>query len=98
MAARLRAAALQSAVDQADVRQFARRDWAAAAAAKLDYWAGQYRRRGPDAARQAATQLWQHARVVQPAFPTDRDRDHDLSDHVDVRERLDRAARAFASR
>ena len=84
-------------MDQAGLRQFARRDWAAAAAAKLDYWAEQYRGHGPAAARQAATQLWLHARAVQPAFPTDIDR-RDLADHLDVRERLDRAARALSSR
>ena len=89
---------LQLAVDQAGLRHFARRDWAAAATAKLDYWAGQYRSHGPAAARQAATQLWQHARAVQPAFPTDVDRGRDLADHLDVRERLDRAARALSSR
>ena len=85
-------------MDQAGLRQFARRDCAAAAAAKLDYWAEQYRSRGPDAAWQAATQLCQNARAVQPAFPTDADRGRDLADHVDLRERLDRAARALAGR
>lgn len=65
---------------------------------KLDYWAERYRSEGPAAARQAATQLWQHARAVQPEYPTGADRGRDLADHVDVRERLDRAARAFASR
>ena len=85
-------------MDPSALRQFVRRDWAAAAAAKLDYWAEQYQARGPAAARQAATQLWQHARAVQPAFPSDADRGRDLANHVDLRERLDRAARAFARR
>lgn len=89
---------LQSVVDKASVRRFARRDWPAVARAKIDYWAEQYRLRGPAAARQAATHLWQHARVVRPGFPDDAERSRDLAGHLDLRERLDRAARAFAGR
>lgn len=89
---------LQLAVDQSALRQFAQRDWSATAAAKLDYWAERYQSQGPAAARQAATQLWQHARAVQPGFPTDADRGRDLADHIDLRERLDRAAHALARR
>ncbi len=36
-------------MDAAALRQFARRDWAGAAVAKADYWAEEYRRRGPQA-------------------------------------------------
>jgi hypothetical protein len=92
------AGALQSAVDQAALRQFAQRDWTATAAAKLDYWAEQYRQHGPDAARRASTALWQHAQRVHPEFPSDADRSRDLAHHVDLRERLDRASRALARR
>jgi len=85
-------------MDAAALRQFARRDWAAAAAAKADHWADEYRRRGPQAARQASTLLWQHARLVQAAFPADADRARDLADHQTLRQRLDVAARALARR
>lgn len=85
-------------MDAAALRQFARRDWAGAAAAKADYWAEQYRRGGPQAARQASTALWQHARLVQAAFPAAADRARDLADHQVLRQRLDVAAHALARR
>jgi hypothetical protein len=86
------------AMDAASLRQFARRDWAGAAASKADYWAEVYRRDGPQAARQASTLLWQHARLVHAGFPAEADRARDLADHLTLRQRLDIAARAVARR
>jgi hypothetical protein len=85
-------------MDQEALRQFARRDWSAAAQAKRDYWAEAYRRFGSGVARRTSTRLLDHARSVHPGFPTDEDRAHDLRHHVEFRERLDRAARALSCR
>ena len=81
-----------------DLRQFARRDWASAERAKRDYWADEYRRVGPAAARHASTLLLDHARRLHPGFPSDFDRAADLAYHLVVCAHLDRAARAFPSR
>ncbi len=85
-------------MDAASLRQFARRDWAGAAASKADYWAEAYRREGPRAARQASTLLWQHVRLVHAEYPADADRARDLADHLALRQRLDVAARALSRR
>jgi len=85
-------------MDAAALRQFARRDWAGAAASKADYWADAYRRDGSQAARRASVQLWRHARRIQADFPGPADRSRDLADHLALCQRLDVAARAFARR
>ena len=81
-----------------NLRRFACRDWATAAARKSDYWAQQYQEHGAAPARQAATALLQHMRTVQPDYPSPTHRDEDLADHRSLRQRLDRAADAFTSR
>lgn len=78
-----------------DLRRFARRDWAAAATAKRDYWAEQFQRHGAARARMASTALLLHMRSVQPDFPTRAARSEDLAAHRSLRQRLDRAAHAF---
>jgi hypothetical protein len=78
--------------------QFARRDWAAVEASKLDHWAEEYKRHGGAPARAAATALLNHVRRMQPAYPTAEDRADDLAHHLFLRERLDRAAGAFSRR
>jgi hypothetical protein len=85
-------------MDAAALRRFAGRDWAAVAASKADHWADAYRRGGSQAARQASTALWRHARLVQAEFPAPTDRARDLADHLALCQRLDVAARAFARR
>ena len=81
-----------------DLRLFARRDWARAAADKRDYWTEQYRRHGAAPAWSASTALLTHMRTVQPDYPSPRDRGEDLATHQLLRRRLDLAAHAFASR
>ncbi|MGE0463827.1 MAG: hypothetical protein AB7Q16_20875 [Vicinamibacterales bacterium] len=85
-------------MDREALRRFARRDWSALADARRDYWAEQYRTRGPAAASRASLLLLEHARHVQPGFPSEADRSADLASHVETCDRLDRAARAFADR
>jgi len=85
-------------VDPKDLRAFANRDWAAAGRAKQQYWAERYRGAGAAPARHAATLLLEHARRLGVAGLTADDRRVDLANHLQLRDRLDRAARAFAGR
>lgn len=83
-------------MDPTDLRAFVQRDWAAAERAKQQYWADRYRGEGGAPARHAATLLLEHARrlgVLDPAHRRD-----DFAHHLEIRDRLDRAARAFADR
>ena len=85
-------------MDLEDLRQFARRDWQGVERAKRAYWADEYRRAGPDAARRASTLLLAHAQRLHAGFPSEADRAVDVSHHRAVCDRLDRAARAFSRR
>ena len=80
-----------------DLRPFAHRDWASAARAKQQYWVDCFQRDGSAPARHAATVLLEHARRLGAVGPAD-DRAGDFAHHVEIRDRLDRAARAFARR
>ncbi len=82
----------------ADLRAFAGRDWAAAAAAKRDYWAQRFQREGPAPARLASSLLLDHSRRLGIAPLDEARRDADLAQRLTLRERLDRAARALADR
>ncbi|MEQ1729260.1 MAG: hypothetical protein ABL982_12865 [Vicinamibacterales bacterium] len=81
-----------------ELRRFARRDWASAAAGKGEYWAARYQQHGATPAREAAFALLQHMRTVQPDYPSARHREEDLADHQVLRHRLDLAAHAFTGR
>ncbi len=81
-----------------DLRAFARRDWAAVEHSKRTFWAERYQEAGSSPARTAATALFDHAHRLGQAGTTARERDADLTSHLQVRERLDRAGRAFTSR
>lgn len=83
-------------MDPNDLRAFVQRDWAAAERAKQQYWADRYRDEGGAPARHAATLLLEHAHRLGVLDPADR-RD-DFAHHLEIRDRLDRAARAFADR
>lgn len=85
-------------VDREDLRAFARRDWAGAERGKHRYWAERYRREGSTAAWQASALLLEHARRIGAPLMNDAQRADDLAHHVDVRDRLDRAARALTRR
>jgi len=94
----LLAAEYNCGVDPEDLRAFANRDWAAAARSKQQYWADRYHRDGTTPARQAATLLLEHARRLGAAGLTDGERRDDLAHHLELRDRLDRTARALARR
>lgn len=81
-----------------DLRSFACRDWAALARSKRDFWAERYRDAGAAPARRAADALLLHARRLAATGAAGHDRAADLTGHLTLRDRLDRAARAFARR
>jgi hypothetical protein len=83
-------------MDPKDLRAFAARDWTATERGKQQYWADRYREDGPGPARLASTMLLEHARRL--GLLTAAQRADDLAHHVEVRDRLDRAARALARR
>lgn len=85
-------------MDPKDLRAFANRDWAGAERGKQQFWAERYHREGAAPARAAATALLEHARHLGNAGLTDHERGADLAHHLEVRDRLDRAARAFSGR
>ncbi len=80
-----------------DLCAFAHRDWASAARAKQQYWVDCCQRDGSAPARHAATVLLEHARRLGAVGPAD-DRAGDFAHPVEIRDRLDRAARVFARR
>ena len=81
-----------------DLKRYASRDWAQAAADKRDYWMQQYREHGGVPARTASTALLLHMYTVQPGYPSAADREEDLQHHLLLRQRLDRVAHAFTRR
>lgn len=85
-------------MDDDDLIAFARRDWHALERSRFAFWAERYRREGGGPARRAATQLLDHARLLNSELIDERRRTQDLESHLRLRERLDRAARAFARR
>lgn len=85
-------------MDPDAIREFARRDWGAAAASKAQYWARRFQQDGWRPAWEASAALLLQVRRHRPEFPTPGDRDLDLQHHVRLRALLDRAAHAFANR
>jgi hypothetical protein len=84
-------------MDRAAISEFVSRDWQSASRAKAAYWARVYRN-DPAAVWDSAQALLVHARRVQTEFPTTEAREADLSSHLLLRSRLDRAAHAFPRR
>jgi hypothetical protein len=85
-------------VKRQDLRAFAQRDWAAVERSKWEFWAERFRREGSGPARHASRLLLDHARRLDASLLSDAQHADDLAHHVEVRERLDRAARALARR
>jgi hypothetical protein len=85
-------------VDRQDVESYVRRDWRALEDSKTAYWADRFKRDGWRAAWDAADALLLDVRRARTDYPTDRERDVDFADHLTLRDRLDRAADAFARR
>lgn len=76
-----------------DLIAFARRDWAAAAAAKSAYWADRKRQMSPAEAIALGDALRRHALAVRPDWPDRHDRAADAAAHRRVSEALHATAR-----
>ena len=85
-------------MDPAHIRKFARRNRAEVETSKRRYWAEQHRAFGPARTVQVSQGLWQYMRRLRPEWPTERDRAEDLAHHVELKRKIDQAARAFATR
>lgn len=83
-------------MDAKDLKAYLERGWAAAEARKRAHWAGEFAARGPEATIQAAHALWQHMRLVRPDWPSEEQRHEDFLHHVELKQRIDGAAVAFA--
>lgn len=77
---------------------FRHRRWDLVRAAKEAYWAEETRTRGPVAGFAAGEAMWQHARALDPAWPSDASRQADLEHHVEMCARLRRIADGLARR
>ena len=84
-------------VDVRDLRAYLERG-RAAERLKREYWAREFRARGPGATIEAARALHEHMRRVNPDWPSDADRRADLAHHVVLKRAIDGAARAFLLR
>jgi len=85
-------------MDRDAIRAFVARDRDRVAALKRDHHAKRHRASRGTSGLEAARVLRVHARRVRPDWPTVRDRDEDLADHVALKGQIDRAAHAFAPR
>jgi hypothetical protein len=86
------------ALSPEDVRAFVQRDRTALERLKREHWAEQRRLGGPSATLRIGHALYEHARRVLPQFPDARMRDEDLRDHIALKQKIDRAARALTLR
>jgi len=85
-------------VDREAVLAYARRDWGAVERLRLREREATFRKGGPAATISASRRLWEFARSLNPRWPPKRAREEDLAHHVELKRRLDRAARAFTVR
>lgn len=74
------------------LRAFANRPWVDAERAKREHMAERYRE-DPAAHVAAIHALRAHLRVVRPEWPTPADRAADLLHHIELKAKIDRAAR-----
>lgn len=82
-------------MDVRDVRAYVEREWATAETRKQEHWAREFNERGPDATLEAALTLREHMRLVNPEWPSERERAADLADHIALKRAIDLAAGAF---
>ena len=83
-------------MDAADAQSFLRRPWESLAALEREHWAREFARRGPAATPEASRLLWEHMRRIQPNWPSEAERQEDLTHHIALKGLIDRAARALS--
>jgi hypothetical protein len=85
-------------MERGAVRAFARRDWERVGALKRAYHAQRIRGGDPDAGFLLAQRLREHVRGIRPDWPSARERADDLAHHLELKGKLERAARGFPGR
>lgn len=80
------------------LQAFRNRRWDLVRAAKEEFWANESRTRGPQAGFSAGEALWEHARAMDPGWPSEESRRFDFEHHVALCEKLQRIAHAFVGR
>jgi hypothetical protein len=81
----------------ADIRAFVQRDRSRVQRARRAHWA-RTARDAPDVGVALSHALYEHARAISSAFPSQRLRDDDLAHHVRLKGLIDRAAHSLALR
>lgn len=85
-------------MDRRAIEAFVGRDWRAVARSKVAYWADRFRQDGWRPAWDASDALLFDVRRARLDFPTEQDRDLDFAAHLQLRDRMDRAAHALTRR
>lgn len=85
-------------MNSADIRAFARRDYALLEHLKEKHRARRFHEQGASATIEVAEALFEHARQVAPDFPSERYREDDLEHHIRLKHLIERAAHAFTVR
>jgi hypothetical protein len=80
-------------LDPAHVRAFLERDWALVQRAKDEHRRRRHAEGGAAEALRTVEALWQHARALDPGWPSAADREEDLETHRRVSEALQRTHR-----
>jgi len=81
-----------------DLRAFAQRRWDLVADSKLRFIGERFRAEGPLATRRVARRLAERWAALHPGGPSAEARRQDLSDHLALKAKLDRASHAFRRR
>ena len=84
------------AVDAEHIKEFVNRPRAAIASLKAEWWAAHAGATG--GSLDAGHALLEHTRLVDPSFPSAEYLAADLEHHIILKELLDRASKALASR
>jgi hypothetical protein len=80
------------------LREYLDRPWSRVRRAKEAFWAQQAREESATERLAMSSQLWSHARAVDPEFLGDTQRASDLAHHVRLAEKLRAVAHVFAGR
>ena len=81
----------------ANLDEYAARDWWIIEHQDRLHWIREYRQHGPEATMRASMALWEHVRQVRPEWPTARDRQKDLDHHLLLKQIFQRAADTLAA-
>ena len=81
----------------ANLNEYAARDWRIIENLDRLHWIREYRQHGPEATVRASMALWEHLRQIRPEWPTAQDRQEDLDHHILLIQIFQRAADTLAA-